>query len=203
MRPLVGGRGAGRQVRRDDDGFAVECAAGVEGEGGGAGVAVVGVFGHGAGDDRIQACRDARAKSARRRWRGVEVGVDDGGHTLHRKGSPAGQGLKEDAAQRVDVDAPVAGVAVEPFGCDVVERADHGAGGGERPGSAAVDRAGDAEVGHIDEVAAGATGFGAGDEDVGGFDIAVNQSGGVSGIQGGGDLRDDVDDPARRQWATV
>ncbi len=121
------------------------------------------------------------------------MGVDDRGQALHRERALPGERLEQQAAQGVDVDAPVTGVAVETLGCDVVERADHGAGGGERTGGAAVHRAGDAEIGHVDEVTRGRAGIRAGEQDVGRFDVAVNQPSGMRRVQCGGDLGDDVD----------
>src|SRR6185312_16579534 len=96
-------------------------------------------------------------------------------------GRGSDQALIQHAGQRIDVGAVGDLVVGKPFGGHVFpgahRRAELGeflVGGG----------AGDAEVDQVGEVVAG-------DQDVGGFDVAVHHAGGVGGIQGRGDLADD------------
>ena len=88
--------------------------------------------------------------------------------------------------ERVLVGSPVHRLAHELFGCGVGDGADGHVGRGEAAG--VVEWSGDAEVGEED---AGVIGVEVGDHDVGGLDVAVQQTLLVGVVQGAGDGGDD------------
>ena len=101
----------------------------------------------------------------------------------------SGQGFVQDASQRINVGRRRGRLAREPFGGHIREGADRATGGRE-PGVTV--RLGDAEIDQIGEV-------GRGNDDVLGFDIAMDQPLGVRGLERRGDLavdRDRAMDPA-------
>ena len=157
----------------------------------GAEVAILGLFGHAARDHRVERPRDARAHGAGLRDGLHQVGGDQRGGAVGLVRRGTGEALVQHAGQRVDVGAVGDLVVGEAFGGHVFPGADRGAqlgeffvGGG----------AGDPEVDQIGEVVAG-------HQDVGRFDVAVHDAGGVRGVQRRGDLGDDGDRARRGQRA--
>jgi hypothetical protein len=110
-----------------------------------------------------------------------------------------GEAFVQQATQGVDVDAPVHGPAVEQFGGHISHGSDGLAGLSQRGLGAPAEGAHDAEVHEIDEVAAAL----AGHEYVGGFDVPVHQVVIMSGVQGIGDLGDNVDSSLRAQRSVL
>ena len=114
------------------------------------------------------------------------MGVDERELALPLERALSGQTFVEHAAERVDIGAAVDRTTSDLLGRDVVERADEAAVAGQ-----AADRGdvpGEAEV--ADE---GVLAVGNGrDEDVGRLDVPMNEVGRVRGVEGGSDLRDQV-----------
>ena len=127
----------------------------------------------------------------------------------HRAGGarerlPAGDQLIEDAAQREEVAARVEFLATGLFGRHVGDGADGGAGAGEKQ-SLRIDEGlaakvsmvlrqelGEAKIENFDGAAPG-------DENVGGFDVAVDDAFFVGGVEGVGQLDADVDRARNRE----
>ena len=110
---------------------------------------------------------------------------------LHRIGPRACQAFVEHARQRVDVRAQIDLAALEPLGRHVGHRAQRAAC---RRQPLLAGRAGQPEVDQVGEVAVG-------DQDVGRFDVAVDQAPFVGGVQRGGDLLDHRHRQRRRRAA--
>src|SRR6202040_2589519 len=88
------------------------------------------------------------------------------------------------AAQRVDIGAAIDRQAADRLGGGVGDAGHHHSGGGQ-PGRV-VEGPGDAEVGKQDPLVVG------GEQEVGGFDVAVEQLAAMRVVQRLGDLTDDV-----------
>ncbi len=130
----------------------------------------------------------------------VEVGVHEAGRVAAGEGGSPGEGFVEHAAQAVDVDAGVGVARVgEAFGGHV-GHGSHGQAGGGQAGGGGV--AGDAEVDEVDEVGVFVD-AGVDEQDVRGFDVAVDESGAVGGVEGAGGLGDDGDGSLGAQGAGV
>src|SRR5262245_52490094 len=136
------------------------------GHGGGGGVAVVGLFGQSGGDDVVHRGGDGVACFGGVWWWGDHVSDGDLFEGVAGVGRVAGEALVEHAGQGVDVGAGFGVGGGKAFGGHVgpgaqggVGRCECGVGGG----------AGDAEVDEVGEVVVG-------QQDVGGFDVAVHQS---------------------------
>ncbi len=98
--------------------------------------------------------------------------------------------------ERVDVGAPVdLLLPLDLLGGEVVRRADHLADPGQAVAGARAAVLGEPEVGQV--------GVAAVDEDVGGLDVAVDQTGDVGGVQRGGDLAADVQHPVGAEPALL
>jgi elongation factor G len=146
-------------------------------------VALVGDLGQGAVEDGDQPLRQRADVVLRRREGLVDDAVGDHREVVAAEGLLAGQHLVEDDAQGEDV-GPVVDVA--PL--DLLRR--HVVGGAQElpvVGEVRGVEPRDAEVGELDPPLAG-------DEDVGGLDVAVHHPLGVGVLQGLGDLPDDVAD---------
>jgi hypothetical protein len=105
-----------------------------------------------------------------------------------------GQQREEDSAGGVDVGAGVDAGTAGLFRGHVGHRADRNPGGSRRAG--VVDRAGDAEVHHLDRA-------GAGDHHVAGLDVSVHSPVAVAEVQRGADVGDDLHRPVRHDPALV
>ena len=104
-----------------------------------------------------------------------------------------GQRHVEQAAERVDVRARVAGAALDPLGRGVVERPGEVADlGDRRAAEALVARDRQPEVGHVGVIAGG-------DEHVAGLDVAVHEPERVRRVEGGRDLVEQPRGPRRRE----
>ncbi len=155
----------------------------------GGGVALVGVLGHAAGDDRVE--RDRHAGPAHRRSRRwcVEVAVEQPGQAVGDERLAPGQRLEHHAGQRVDVHSMVGRPPLEALRGHVVDGSDDRPGTGERAGPVRGPR--DTEVHQVREVAPGHP-VGRGQQHVRGLDVPVHQPGGVRGVQRPGDLPEHV-----------
>jgi hypothetical protein len=174
-------RRAGRLARRRGERGAPEVA--------GRRVARRGLLGQRAGDDRVERERHAR----RRRRPGrllVQVGGDRRRHGGAAERRRAGERGVQHAAERVDVGAGVDRLAAEVLGRHEVDGPDPAAALGD-PRRLGVLDAGDPEVAEVDVRAR--------DQHVRGLDVAVHEAGGVRGVEGAADLRDDRGRPARRE----
>ena len=168
-----------------------ECVVGGQGQVAGAGVAVRGLFGHAAGDHRVEALGNARTQHRRLRNRIHQVRGDQDTGTVCPVGRGSGEAFVEHAGQGVDVGAVGDFVVGKPFRRHVFPGAHRGAQLGELFVGGG---AGDAEVDQIGEVVAG-------DENVLRFDVAVHHPGGMRGIERRGDLGDDGHRARRGQRA--
>ena len=135
---------------------------------------------HGLGDGRRQL-----------RWRLVDLRHRDGDLGLARERAAAGERLVRDDAQRVDVGRRGRRVPARLLRREVLHRAHHLAGRGQRN---LVGDPGDAEVGDLDPAIRR-------DQQVAGFDVAVHEARGVGGVQRVGGLRDDVEHAVGREHA--
>ena len=155
------------------------------------GVAVLGFFRHAPGDHRVEGLGDARAHRAGLWDRVARMSSDQLAGSARTIGRGAGQAFVQHACQCVDVGA-VGHLAVgKPFGRHVFPGAHRGAELGE---FLVGGGAGDAEVDQVGEIIAG-------DQDVGRFDVAVHDPGGVRGVESRGDLGDDGHRARRGQRA--
>ena len=118
------------------------------------------------------------------------MGADDGDGVGVGEECCASEELVGGGGQGVLVGSAVEGVTGELLGGGVGEGADGEAGGGETGG--VVEGPGNAEVGEVD--AALAVGVGLTKQDVGGFDVAVQQAVCVGIVQGSGDAGGDFGD---------
>ena len=111
-------------------------------------------------------------------------------HRVPGKRRASGQALIQHTRQRVDIGAGILlGSGAQPLRCDVLEGADRVAGLGH---SRFVGGAGDPEINQVGEVVLV-------EQDVGRFDVAVQQTDLVGGVQGLGDPLDDAHRPRRLQ----
>ncbi len=149
-------------------------------------IAVLGLLGHGPGDDLVERRRHVRSDLAQRRRRLLHVGPDLGRLGVARVGDPPGEHLVEHAAERVDVRARVDRAALELLRRDVVERADEHAG--LRHAAARRRLLGQAEVGQVGERLL----LRAGDQHVRGLDVAVDEPARVGGVERPADLGQDL-----------
>ena len=149
----------------------------------GGGEAIVGVLGHRAGQDGVEARRRVRRAVMQRGRVVVEVGPQGRLVALALIRRHAGERVVEHAAQRVDVGARVEALAADLLGRDVAERPDPAAvaGGAGVRGHAL----GEPEVGQVG-VVVGA------EQDVGGLDVAVDDAARVRRVERAGHLGDDV-----------
>ena len=106
-----------------------------------------------------------------RRDRLAHVGQRGGDRAVGDERPAAGEALEEHHAEGVDVAGGGGGPALGLLGREVLRGAHHLAGLGQRH---ALGRAGDAEVGDLDDAVGG-------DHQVGGLDVAVHDAGGVRG----------------------
>ena len=125
------------------------------------------------------------------------MGVDERQLALALERALSCQALVEHATERIDVGAPVDLPARDLLGRDVVEGADEAAVAGQA--AHGCDVAGKAEVAHVRALAVGARG----DEDVGRLDVAMNEIGGMGGVERVRDLRDQVERPRRLERAVL
>jgi len=130
------------------------------------------ILGDGALDHRLQPRRDLR----------LGVGV------LAREGRDPGQRLVEDAAERVDVGGRSHRPSTPLLGRHVLGGADHRVAAG---GTAVPQRLGETEVGEEGALSLY--------EDVVRLDVAVDDAGGVGGVERFSDLAEQGDRPSRLQ----
>ena len=112
-----------------------------------------------------------------------------------REGHLAGDAAEQHAAQGVDVGASVHLVVADLLGRHVVDRPDELTRAGQS--GSGVHPLGDAEVGEVRMI--GRCAAIAGQQDVAGLDVAMDQALGVRGVQRRGRLRDDRDRTRRIQ----
>ena len=105
--------------------------------------AAAGILGHAHQDDLVERRREIAAERDRRRRIGVELRGHQRVLRIGVEWDLAGEHFVERGAEGVDVGAGVGGFAADLLGRHVVERAEGGAGGGER---AFLVGTGDAEV---------------------------------------------------------
>ena len=142
-------------------------------------VATARLLGHALGDDLVE--RGELGIDGRRlRHRRTDVARDLLLEAVHRVGPRARQAFVQHARQRIHVRAYIDVPALEPLGGHVRHGSERASGRGQ-PGVAG--RAGQAEVDQVGEVTVG-------DQDVGRFDVPVDQARFVRGIQRGRDLVD-------------
>ena len=157
--------------------------------------ALLGLLGQRTADDVVERRRDSAPGLARSGRGVVDVGPELGDVILAGEGNAAGHRLEEQAAEGVDVGARVDALAGDLLGGRVVERPDPLPGLREALG--ALDALGQAEIGQEGVIAPA----GRREQHVGRLDVAVDESVGVRGVQGGGYLRDDRRRPAGREGA--
>ena len=160
----------------------------VAGEAVGAEIAIVGILGETFEQALAQGLGKVRVELQGVGGLGVEEAMGHVGGAGSREGQLAGQSLEEDDAHGEDVGAAVDGSGVEKlFRGHVVESAEHhlglGDAGGEGP-------AGHAEVGDLEL-------SGRRDQAVGGFDVAVDHSDVVEGLEGVTELKAPFEDSGR------
>ena len=110
------------------------------------------------------------------------MGEHGRGHGAVRERRPPGQRREQDAAERVDVGARVGQLAAQLLRRAVLDGADPATGLGQRGVGAREAR--QAEVAQVGVVA--------GEQHVGGLDVAMDQAGRVGGVERGGDLRHEL-----------
>ena len=138
-------------------------------------VALVGFFGHAAGNDFVE--RGWHLRSTRAGLRRVHRQVADGLllHGVARKGVLTGEALVQHARQRIDVGTGVGNSGAEALRCHVGEGADDGAGAVQLGRRRAV---GNPEIGQTNNALRG-------HQRVGRFDVAMHQSSGMRRVQRG------------------
>jgi hypothetical protein len=124
----------------------------------------------------------------------VKVGEDHRGGLVGGEGDVAGEAVKGHTAQRVLVGPAVEWLALDLLRSAVLQGAQELTGGSQR----AVGRGvfGDAEVAQVGTLLLSWS-VRPGQEDVGGFDVAVDQPGMVGGIQGVGYPSEQLTDPVK------
>ena len=134
-------------------------------------------------DQRRKAVRQGRAQP--REVGRIALQASEGGVrvALTEKGHPPGEALVEHQTERVEVSPPVEFLATDLLWRQVLGGAHHHVLAGEVVGAAQPLR--DPEVGEQDPAVGR-------DEDVAGLDIAMHETGGVGGIESGGNARADV-----------
>ena len=179
--PVVGPGEEGDVVARGEGGTA-ELPGGRE--------AVLGALGHRPAHHLVEGRRQAGDDLARNGRPGLEVRLERRLLVAGGERRAAGQGVEEDAPERVDVGAGVKGLAADLLGGEVGEGAGPAPVGphGPRP----VD--GQAEVAEVDVLVA----VRIGDEDVRRLHVPVHQVAGVGGVEGIADPRHDAGRAARR-----
>ncbi len=179
-----------------DDRLAIEEAAQIVGQGLGRGVATARLLLEAAVHDRLEIDRDARvAPAQRQRWIGDHL-LQHAQRRVAVERRRAAEHLVERRAERVDVDAVVKrAIAARLLGRHVVRCPDDQAGRGQGRASRL---AGQTEVDDVRLPAALARPL---DEDVGRFEIAVDQAVRVRGIDGVGDALEDLHELAGWQPA--
>ena len=163
-----------------------QTAAQVAGEVGAPRVAVVGLLGQRLGEHRAEADQFG-ALCADRGWLGGQVLADHDRRVGVLERRHPGEQVVGGGGQRVLVCMPVDALALELFGRGVGDRADRHVGSGQRAGLP--DPARDAEVGEHDPRV---TGLGPAEQDVGGFDVPMQQALAVGVVQRLGDRGDDA-----------
>ena len=151
-------------------------------------IPLCGLLGHALRDDLVER-RELRVHCRRPRYRLGHVPGDLLFEALRRIGPVTGQAFVEHARQCVDVGRRVDRLALEPLGGHVRHRPQRAARRRQPdfPGSAR-----QAEVDQVHEVAVG-------DQDVRRFDVAVDQPGGMRGVQRRRDLLDHLHREILRQ----
>jgi hypothetical protein len=163
---------------------------------GGALIAVLGVLGHQAQDQRRQRGGDLGPKGRGGEREAGDVGVDQLQRVRRAKRQLAGEELVEGGAERVIVGA-IVDRAIHPAGLlgrEIGEAAlEHlGRGGGA---ALLAEHRGDAEVGERDPLQVGA------DDDVVGLDVLVQDAGGVDEREGADDAGGELEEAGEREAA--
>ena len=158
-------------------------------------VAVLRVLGQRLEDDGVEVGGDALVPF--RRWNRVfaDMLVGDRDGRVSGERWLAGEDFVENAAQRIDVGSGVDGIAAGLFGRQVLGGPDHRRGLGDAV-AAVGDRAGDAEVHHLDRV-------GGADHDVRRLDVAVDDAVLMAEVQRLAGVGDDLDGPPGRHRTVV
>ena len=147
-------------------------------------VALRGILGHRPLHDGVEVRRHAGPGLADRRRLRIHVGPQRRELVLAPVRGPAGQGLEQHAAERVDVGARSDFRSFDLLRRRVVDRADPLARPRQPADGAGV--LGEPEIGQVDVVLFR-------DQDVGGLDVAMDQATLVGGVQGARDLGDEAD----------
>ena len=131
--------------------------------------------------DRFEVARDAGVEDARGDWVGGGDLVQGGGEGFGGEGRAASEEVVKDGAEGIDVAGRAGGLAGGLFGRDLIRRAEDLAGEGEV--GIGLEVAGEAEVGdaRFEERV---------DQDVRGFEVAVNDALLVRVMDGFGDFFD-------------
>jgi hypothetical protein len=148
-------------------------------------VAIGRILGHQSGDDRCEPFGDLGVLIGYRPRRVVADLAQDGDGGFGREGRLPGAGGVQDATEAEEVAAVVDRLAARLFGRHVMGRAGDRSGRGE---AGVVAGLGQAEVGDLDPLDA------VFEEEVGRFDVAMDEALGVGGRQAGGDLQADAQD---------
>ena len=118
------------------------------------------------------------------------MGEEYGDVRVVREGRLCGQALEQQAAERIDVGAPVDRVAGDLLGGDVVDRSHQLAVLGQ--GCLLVEALGEAEVRQIGVVPSAVAGAGI-EQHVGGLHVPVDEPASMGGVEGAGNLRQQLD----------
>ncbi len=153
-------------------------------------VALLGILGERAGDDRVEGRRKLRPLGAERRRLPLEVREHDRDVRLALEGRLAGEAFVEHAAERVDVGAPVHVLAGDLLGGDVVDRPHEVA---VVAGPALVGESlREAEVREVGVVRAVEAGAGV-EQHVGGLHVAMDEATRMRGVESARHLGEDPD----------
>ena len=145
-------------------------------------------LGHPGGDDLVEQRRRRVVGRGARRGN-PHVGVHEDRQPIALVGLATGHELVEQARQGIDVGL-LGDRAFELLGRHVREAAENGAGTGQRVAAAGALRSGDAEIREVAEVAVGGV-----EQNVGRFDVAVDEPVRVGLVEGACELLDDGDGP--------